>query len=494
MSDTRSLLARISAFRQRLASLPRLVADPVPNEAPDPDHGPDDRLRARVRAGSRTQAALEQSVRTLSEAPPEPAVPTHLTARARRVLAEAHELIGYMKALADDPLLAGPPPGRGDEADPLALYYRETAALMGPAVRLAQGMPDTPSVQLRLAEGLEGIIAAVRQRLAALGHALALRRRDAEQVYTLARLFVHLSADESPVGPEAVAALAAEVYAEGPAVPMRFLDAPPDAAQLFLGGPEFPAPALFAACHGLTAARVMSRMLRMAPEWADRPLDAVAAALLHDLGTMRVPLDSLTPAGELTDEQRRAVEAHPRAGAELIAYRLPTFAHLVEDIAAHHERLDGTGYPGGLKGEQVPPLTRLLAVASSYAAMCCRRPHRAAHDPRTALTDVLLYAEQNLLDRFAAEKLLALSFYPVGSVVEMTDGAVGVVAANHQGRRELHLAARPVLSLLIDAGGRLLPVPLPLDLAECEGGAVVRTLPVAERARRLGRHYPEWAA
>ncbi len=366
--------------------------------------------------------------------------------------------------------------------------------MMVPAVRLAQGMPDTPSVQARLADGLDGILATVRQRMSALGHALEVRRHDVDQVDRLARLLISLDTGSAHIDVAPFEQLAVQVLAEGPAMPMRFLYTPPSARQEFLGGPEFPAPARFVACHSLTTARVMARMLRLAPEWRERSLDAILTALLHDLGMLRAPVEALASTGPLSDDQRRAVEAHPRAGAEIIAYRLPSLSHLVEAIAAHHERLDGTGYPSGLKGEQVPPLARLLTVADTYAALCCPRPHRAAMDPRTALTDTLLYAEQNLLDRFAAEKLLALSFYPVGSVVEMSDGAIGVVAANRQSRQELHLAARPVLNLLIDAQGCLLPIPMPIDLAECEGGGLVRTLRGEERARLLGRHYPEWAA
>jgi len=494
MSDTRTLLNRITAFRQRLESMPRLVSDPVPDLNPPANLSSIDNLKEKVTAGSRTQAILEQSIRQLRETGPSPEpTPSHLTARARRVLAEAHELIACLKQLADEPLLAGPPAEQGeDQADPLAIFYRETAAMMDPAIRLAQAFPDTPSVQIRLAEGLDGILATVRQRLSALGRALDSRRRDSQQVDTLAQLLVRLDGNE-PIDTAGFARLAAEIMADGPTSPMRFLYAPPSATQSYLGGREFPAPARFVACHSLTSARVMARMLRLAPDWSDRPFDPIIAMLLHDVGMLRAPIDALASVEALSDMQRRAIEAHARAGAEVVAARLPDFAHLVESIAAHHERLDGTGYPSGLKADQIPPLARLIAAADFYASMCCPRPHRIAHDPRTALTDTLLYAEQNLLDRFAVEKLLIFSFYPVGSVVEMSDGAIGVVAANHQGRNELHLASRPVLNLLIDASGHLLPTPMPMDLAECEGGTVVRTLRAPERARRLGRHYPEWA-
>ena len=495
MTDTRNLLNKITAFRERLDSMPRLVAQPIPPEASTAHTSPNETLRGKISAGSRTQALLEQSIRQLSEERPSPPPsPVQLTSRAKRVLIEAHELIECLKGLADDPLLAGPPPEQGSiEADPLAIYYRETAAMMHPAVRLAQNMPETPSVQLRLADGLEGILATVRQRLAALGRALDLRRRDAEHVNHLAHLLVDLDTNR-PIDPNSFVSLAEEILAEGPSAPMRFLYTPPAARQAFLGGQEFPAPARFVACHSLTAARVMARMLRMAPEWRDRPLDPILAVLLHDAGMLRVPAAALASPNAFTDAERRAVEGHPRAGSELIAYRLPAFAQLVESIAAHHERLDGTGYPCGFKADQISPLARLIAAADLYASMCCPRPHRTAHDPRTALTDALLYAEQNIIDRFAAEKLLALSFYPVGSVVEMSDGAIGIVAANHHSRHELYLASRPVLNLLVDAAGYLLPIPLPIDLAECSGSNVVRTLRNEERARLLGRHYPEWAS
>jgi HD domain len=492
MSDTRTLLNRITEFRQRLDAMPRFTPAPT---APAAAAVPDEVLQAKLAAGSRTQAVLEQSIRHLGvETAALQSGGMLLIPKAKRVLTEARELIAHLKQLADDPLLAGPPPGEGSvEADPLAIFYRETAAMMDPAVRLASTMPETASVQLRLADGLDGILGTVRQRLSALGNALDQRRRDADQVNRLAHLLVSLDSQQ-PVESSAFVLLASELIAESPATPMRFLHSPPTATQAFLGGPEFPAPARFVACHSLTAARVMARMLRPAPELREGTVDAVVAVLLHDVGMLRVSVDLLASPEPLSETQKREVETHCRASAEIIANRLPDFGRLVEAIAAHHERLDGTGYPSGLKAEQVPPLARLIAAADVYASMCCSRPHRAAHDPRTALTDSLLCAEQNNLDRFAVEKLLALGLYPVGSIVEMSDGAIGVVAANHQGRQELHLASRPVLNLLIDPQGHLLPVPAPIDLAECEGRSVVRTLGADERARLLGRHYPEWAA
>ena len=234
-------------------------------------------------------------------------------------------------------------------------------------------------------------------------------------------------------------------------------------------------------------------MLRQDPELRRRPLDPVLAALVHDVGMLRIPTEILTQPGPLNDEQRRAVESHARTGAELAARLGPSVGWLAQAAAGHHERLDGTGYPAGLRDTQITPLNRLLAVCDVYAALCAPRPHRPAHETRTALTDTLLLADQGALDRNHAERLLVLSFYPAGSVVELADGAVGVVVATPVARRDLDGPARPVLTLLTDSQGQPLPVPLYLDLTQVEGRSIVRSLSPAERREVLGKTYPEAA-
>jgi HD-GYP domain-containing protein (c-di-GMP phosphodiesterase class II) len=191
-------------------------------------------------------------------------------------------------------------------------------------------------------------------------------------------------------------------------------------------------------------------------------------------------------------EEQRMIERHARRGGELIAERLPTLADIAEAISAHHERTDGTGYPAGALIGKLSPLARLLAVVDVYTALCSPRPQRPAHDPRTALTDTLLLADRGRLDRYAAEKLLTLGFYPAGTVVELSDGATAVVISHRDPRQAPHLAARPLLSLFTDGAGRPLPTPRTVDLAETDLGIVVRAVDPLDRVKRLGRHYPEW--
>jgi HD-GYP domain-containing protein (c-di-GMP phosphodiesterase class II) len=478
MSNAQGLLDKIAALRQQLQQ----ARGPAPNAAAAADQVPqpaDDtsrlqRLERQVTAGSQQTILLDSALRQLAPSAETTVLPKQLTARARRLLLLGRALLDQLREL-------GAHLTAGAEIDPLAARYQETAAMADTALRMVQAFPDAASAQLRLCEGLEAILHVVSERIGGLQTAVGLRQHDQRQINTLTEFLAALH-DGQAVDIQLVASLATELIAEAQeAAPLRFLHA------------QATAPAAFIACHSLTVAQIMARLVRQDPDLRHQPLEPVLAALLEDAGMLAVPVAILSHAGPLHDEQRRVVESHARLGAALLSRLLPTAAWLAEAAAGHHERLDGTGYPAGLRDEQLTPLTRLLSICDVYAALCAPRPHRSALDTRTALTDTLLLAEQGRLDRFLAERLLQLSFYPVGSIVELADGAVAMVVATHMGRRDLNTPARPVLALLTDSQGQALPVPRHVDLAQCEHRSIVRTLPRTERRQLLGRRYPELA-
>jgi hypothetical protein len=487
MSDTQVLLRKIAALRQRLEQAP-----PVTGEGKrDPD-----RLRVlecQAAAGSRHQALVDGSLRQLKPVPslegdPSP-LPSQLTARARRLLQRGQDLLSRLRSLSDEPYLAsafGRVLGHGvgsriepcEESDPLAARFRETVAMTDVALRTIQAFPDTATAQIRLCEGLEGVLADVGDRVAGITAVVEHRRREAALVDRLADLLLAVSSGKTPSVADFMPLVELTVQ-EAPTASLRFLD-----------GPASDVPR-FVACHSLTVGRVMARVVRHDPDHRSRPADAVLAALLHDVGMLKVPAAILTHRGPLDDAQRRQVEGHARAGADLLRRLASGATWLIETAAGHHERLDGTGYPAGLRDRQIAPLTRLLAVCDVYAALCTPRSYRPARETRTALTDTLLLAERGGLDRYHAERLLHLGFYPVGSVVELADGSVGVVVATPTGGRDLNSPARPVVALLHDDQGRPVPVARHLDLAESEGPRIVRSLPDADRRELLGHRHPE---
>lgn len=105
--------------------------------------------------------------------------------------------------------------------------------------------------------------------------------------------------------------------------------------------------------------------------------DLEVAATLHDIGKIGVRDDILTKTAPLTDEELRLIHAHPEFGWTILRL-FPGFANASLIVLHHHERYDGTGYPGRLRGDQIPLGSRILAVADAFVAMTTERPYRAA--------------------------------------------------------------------------------------------------------------------
>jgi putative nucleotidyltransferase with HDIG domain len=108
------------------------------------------------------------------------------------------------------------------------------------------------------------------------------------------------------------------------------------------------------------------------------------AALLHDIGKLYVPNFILDKAGKLTFDEWTVVVEHPKMTREILE-RISAFRELAAFAAEHHEKLDGTGYPMGLKGADMSIESRILCVADVFAAMAENRPYRAGLEPQNIL-------------------------------------------------------------------------------------------------------------
>jgi len=139
--------------------------------------------------------------------------------------------------------------------------------------------------------------------------------------------------------------------------------------------------------HGDMVARyteILARALHLAPE---ETADLVYAARIHDVGKIFVPERILNKPGPLTDDEFFLVRMHARVGAE-IAGILPNSAMMRLAIEHHHQRFDGTGYPDGAKGEQIPLWARIIALADAYANMLTEQSIAAARTPEQALDEL----------------------------------------------------------------------------------------------------------
>ena len=112
------------------------------------------------------------------------------------------------------------------------------------------------------------------------------------------------------------------------------------------------------------------------------------SCLLHDIGKIQISDDILTKPDKLLDTEYEVVKMHTVFGAEAIK-DIESLHPCIEIIRHHHERWDGTGYPDGLKGEEIPLLTRIASIADAFDAMTSHRAYRAALTPDEAYARII---------------------------------------------------------------------------------------------------------
>ncbi len=139
--------------------------------------------------------------------------------------------------------------------------------------------------------------------------------------------------------------------------------------------------------HGDMVARyteILARALQLPPEETS---ELVYAARVHDVGKIFVPERILNKPGPLSDDEFFLVKMHARVGAEIVGV-LPHSAMMLQAVEHHHERFDGSGYPNGSKGEQIPLWARIIGLADAYANMTTEQSISAARTPEQALEEL----------------------------------------------------------------------------------------------------------
>jgi len=110
------------------------------------------------------------------------------------------------------------------------------------------------------------------------------------------------------------------------------------------------------------------------------------ASILHDIGKIGIPENILNKPGRLSDEEYGIIKEHPKKGSNILEPLSEQLSSSLPSILHHHERYDGKGYPNGLKGEEIPFLARIIAVADTFDAINSNRAYRSARPPEEAMT------------------------------------------------------------------------------------------------------------
>lgn len=190
--------------------------------------------------------------------------------------------------------------------------------------------------------------------------------------------------------------------------------------------------------------------------------DIGLGAMLHDIGKMYISPEILNKPGKLTQDEFHQMKSHCQIGFDILrkVHEIPlTVAHCAFQ---HHERIDGTGYPRGLQGEEIHKYAKILSVADVFDAVTSHRVYRPALLPHKGLE--LLYAgvdTQN--DRKQVELFKkCIAIYPQGMTVKLNDGKTGIVS-----NYNFHSAGRPQIRIIKDEEGQEIK-PYEIDLAAAD--------------------------
>lgn len=164
---------------------------------------------------------------------------------------------------------------------------------------------------------------------------------------------------------------------------------------------------LYTRKHSTRVARV-SHLIAGEMGCTEEELDMInVAGSLHDIGKIGIRDDILLKPGRLTQDEYEKIKEHPAIGADIIS-KLGLWGREAQIIRHHHERFDGTGYPDGLKGEQIPKLARILSVADSYDAMASDRAYRRKMDKNVVL-DIIIKNSGSQFDPVVVDAFLRVA-------------------------------------------------------------------------------------
>ncbi len=185
-------------------------------------------------------------------------------------------------------------------------------------------------------------------------------------------------------------------------------------------------------------------------------------AMLHDVGKMIVPQLILDKEGKLTENELEIMKKHAEYSRKLLEQTNDISDTAITMAAQHHERMDGTGYPLGLEGDEISYYSKAVAIADVYDAMTSKRCYKDKYLPAEVLKQIYEWSSYQF-DRTLVEQFIrCVGIYPVGTLVRLESGLIGVVLQN--GAKSL---LQPVVRIVYNTrNGSFVRLPYEIDLAQ----------------------------
>lgn len=199
--------------------------------------------------------------------------------------------------------------------------------------------------------------------------------------------------------------------------------------------------------------------------------DLAIGLLLHDLGNVTIPETILKKPTKLTDEEFKYVYEHPRSGFELLRHCDGISATSKIVALQHHERLNGTGYPKGLKGPDIHLNSQIGAIVDSYDALTSDRNYRKRYLPHEAIEYLMASGDTHFSFELVKNFTGMVAPYPPGTIIELSTGDVAVVS-----KVDMQVSGRPMLRMVRTAQGTPYPAGEELDLQKYPTVTIVKVL------------------
>lgn len=202
--------------------------------------------------------------------------------------------------------------------------------------------------------------------------------------------------------------------------------------------------------------------------------------LVHDIGKTLTPQEVLNKPGRLDPEEMDIMKGHVTHSREILQETLGVSQTAMDISVLHHERMDGTGYPLGLNGEQISLIGRMSAIVDVYDALTSVRVYKDAWEPTLALKKLLQWSPDHFDPELVQHFIRCLGAYPVGSLVQLESGLAGIVT--DPGEDML----RPKLRVIYHVFKRRYEKVRDLDLARDKADRIIAALNPLDYAIDLG--------